>query len=99
MVMKSKELVSYKDKLLGFNGVQYAKSEKEEMQLENLEEDEVNKAKKDKEEPNEIEDDPAYPTVKLIAKEKRELCKPWKRSLIVKLLGKQMGMRFLKLRL
>ena len=67
IVLKPRELVSYKGKLLGFNGVQYAESEKDEMQLENLKQVEVDEVEEDKKESNEIYDDLACPTLRLIS--------------------------------
>ena len=51
------------------------------------------------EEPNKKEDDTTCPTVRLASEEKRELWQPWKWSLIIKLLGRRIGMRFPKSRI
>ncbi|KAJ7942430.1 reverse transcriptase [Quillaja saponaria] len=41
------------------------------------------------------EEDPLCPTIKISAAEKRRLRKPWRNCLIIKLLGKHLGYRFL----
>ena len=38
------------------------------------------------------------PIVKVTKEERRELCRPWKKALIVKLLRKKLGIRFLNMR-
>ena len=48
---------------------------------------------------NEINEDPTCLIVTLTQEENKELCRPWKSSLIIKLLGKRLGMKFLKLRI
>ena len=92
-----KKVVSYKDKLIGSNrclGVRkwymnrLGDSGIEELDLE----------EKDRIEVEAIED-PTCPMVRMSLKERRELWKPWKLVVIVKLLGKCLGMRFLKLKL
>ena len=69
-------------------------SEKDEMQLENLEEEKIDKVKEDKEESNESEEDPTCPMMRLTVEEKRQLCKPCKKLLIVKLLENKWGCDF-----
>ena len=46
-----------------------------------------------------ILDDILCPTVRLTSEERRSLCKPWRQSLIINLLGKKVGYRFLRAKL
>ncbi|KAJ1432901.1 hypothetical protein SESBI_06444 [Sesbania bispinosa] len=48
---------------------------------------------------SEVEEDRLCPVIKLSKEERHEVCKPWRKALIVKLLGKRVGLKFLHLRL
>ncbi|KAJ1416829.1 Zinc finger, CCHC-type [Sesbania bispinosa] len=48
---------------------------------------------------NRVKDDPLCPTIKVTKGEVRVACQPWKKAILVKLLGKRLGMRFLRQRL
>ncbi|KAJ1414250.1 Zinc finger, CCHC-type [Sesbania bispinosa] len=47
----------------------------------------------------EEEEDPLCPTINISKAELTDACRPWRRSIMVKLLGKRLGMRFLRQRL
>ncbi|KAJ1386691.1 hypothetical protein SESBI_40616 [Sesbania bispinosa] len=48
---------------------------------------------------NKGEDDPLCPTIPVSQAELRVVCQPWRKAILVKLLGKKLGMRFLRQRL
>lgn len=81
---------SYKNKLLGINGIEndYTSDDLEIWENENETED-------DMQEENEEEQDPLCPIIPVTFQERKNFCKPWRRALIVKLLGRRIGYRFL----
>ena len=105
MLAESKEIeiernvVSYMDKLMGFNGGSLLdQEEQDQMDLELLEDDDETDPERMLEEDKE-EEDPFCPIIQITKEEKVEICKPWKLALIVKLLGKRLSMQFLHSRL
>lgn len=83
------KLVSYKDICVGING--------NDLGDEDDEEDYINNSGSDaEEEDDELEEgdeemvpqDPLCPVIKVSKQELKEACKPWKKAIIVKLLGK-----------
>ncbi|XP_061363776.1 uncharacterized protein LOC133307303 [Gastrolobium bilobum] len=95
----NRKLVSYKDSLLGFNGGPHVADSDEEDWVEKLRKEE------DEEEGDEVfvtvdgEEDPLCPTYSFPKALHLEGCRPWKQAVIVKLLGKKVGVRFLLNRL
>ncbi|KAJ1441395.1 Ribonuclease H-like superfamily [Sesbania bispinosa] len=104
--VSARKVVSYKDVCLGINGVDhdYQSSEEELGGWNANDPDESDESEAD---PDEMEEEnkPAEglellcPTVQLLKEEKRGVRIPWKRALIVKLLGKRVGLRFMQGRL
>ncbi|XP_031131806.1 uncharacterized protein LOC116033187 [Ipomoea triloba] len=78
--------MSYKQSLRTF--LQEPRTEPELMDEEVSDDDEINE-----------DDDPACPRIRVTKEEKARLRRPWRRSLIIKLLGKQIGYNFLLRRL
>ncbi|KAJ1382463.1 hypothetical protein SESBI_44240, partial [Sesbania bispinosa] len=94
----SRKVVSYKDVCLGVNGVDdgYISSDRE-VNLWEEEDDGLEGEEPDAME--EVEEDNLKilcPTVKLTKSERIGACIPWKRALIVKLLGKRVSLKFLQ---
>ncbi|KAJ1429095.1 hypothetical protein SESBI_08447 [Sesbania bispinosa] len=95
--------ISYKDALgdaLGVNGG-YQSDMASESEYEPSSEGESSEMGGSEEEGDETEEeeDPLCPIIKLSREERHEVCKPWRKALIVKLLGKRIGLKFLHLRL
>ncbi|KAF7843938.1 putative ribonuclease H protein At1g65750 family [Senna tora] len=89
-----KDKPSYKDRLIGTNGVDVANDYSDDdfcdedfSEFEDTD-DEVGGIKAE-----------FCPRVKVFPEEKIEWCKPWRKSLIVKLIGKKVGIRFLRNRI
>ena len=94
----TKEIMSYKDKLLGFKGSLSLDTDG----LVQIEKDDQMEEDEDIEETlieANLKDDPTCLIIPITKEEQLELCKPWRLALIVKLLGKQMSMCFLYARL
>ncbi|XP_061350093.1 uncharacterized protein LOC133295303 [Gastrolobium bilobum] len=93
---EGRSVVSYKDSLLHLNGG--SSEEKETEVLENLgfEEDEESQFM---EECNQSVDDPFCPSYRFEKEIHKESCKPWRMAVIVKLLGKRVGVKFFQNRL
>ncbi|XP_061354795.1 uncharacterized protein LOC133299352 [Gastrolobium bilobum] len=95
----NRKLVSYKDSLLGFNGGPHVADSDEEDWVEKL------RKEGDEEEGDEVfvsvdgEEDPLCPTYSFPKALHLEGCRPWRQAVIVKLLGKKVGVRFLLNRL
>ena len=81
----NKQLLSYKDKLLGFNGDPFFNSDDLDPMEEQFQESEEDVSGKT---PLQVETkgDPTCPTIPISEEEGKEICKPWKLALIVKLL-------------
>lgn len=81
---------SYKERLLGLNGGETDVSNEElfsdDSEEEDLDDDSVLND----------DDDPYNPRVKYTAAEMRSWCKPWRRALLVKLLGKRLSVSLMK---
>ncbi|KAJ1422008.1 Zinc finger, CCHC-type [Sesbania bispinosa] len=106
-------VISYKDACLGVNGPSnYISSSDwesfdEEESYEGSEEDSGSDNGEEMDEDgelkpgakNRVKDDPLCPTIKVTKGEVRVACQPWKKAILVKLLGKRLGMRFLRQRL
>ncbi|KAJ1403340.1 Zinc finger, CCHC-type [Sesbania bispinosa] len=95
-----RKVISYKDVCLGVNGGDdgYESSEKEFYSWEDVDDD----VPVDSEEMEIVEEDNfkiLCPTVRLTKSERIGACIPWKRAIIVKLLGKSVSLRFLQGRL
>ncbi|KAF7835718.1 hypothetical protein G2W53_010577 [Senna tora] len=84
------EKQSYLERLIGTNGVDnlgdYSDEDTKEDEFSEYEENEENI----KENMNEL-----CPRIKVLPEEKIEWCKPWRKSLIIKLIGKKVGICFL----
>lgn len=87
--VQTRKLVSYKDICVGINGNNLGDEDDEE--------DYINNSGSDaEEEDDELEEgdeemvpqDPLCPVIKVSKQELKEACKPWKKAIIVKLLGK-----------
>ena len=92
--------VSYKETLIGFNGIESGKEEDMDFCDLGSEDEEKRSQAKGLELPlAENSEDPACPVIQVTNAEKAELYMPWKLSLTVKLLGKGLGMKSIKLRL
>ncbi|KAJ1438980.1 Zinc finger, CCHC-type [Sesbania bispinosa] len=106
-------VISYKDACLGVNGASnYISSSDwesfdEEESYEGSDEDSGSDNGEEMDEDgelkpgakNRVKDDPLCPTIKVTKGEVRVACQPWKKAILVKLLGKRLGMRFLRQRL
>ncbi|KAJ1384706.1 hypothetical protein SESBI_42330 [Sesbania bispinosa] len=88
-----RRMVSYKDVCLGVNGGEYSESSDSDYEP-SSEEEESEGESEDSETENVL-----CPVVKLSCKERLEAFRPWKKTFIVKLLGKRVGLKFLHLRL
>ncbi|KAJ1381927.1 hypothetical protein SESBI_44715 [Sesbania bispinosa] len=84
---KERKVVSYKDICLGED-----KDASDEDTSESEEDDQEMEEDKDS-------SDEETAIVKISKEERKEACKPWKNSVIVKLLGRRVGLKFLHLRL
>ncbi|XP_061354867.1 uncharacterized protein LOC133299428, partial [Gastrolobium bilobum] len=97
--LSNRKLVSYKDSLLGFNGGPHVADSDEEDWVEKLRKEE------DEEEEDEVfvtidgKEDLLCPTYSFPKALHLEGCRPWRQAVIVKLLGKKVGVRFLLNRL
>lgn len=86
---------SYKNMLLGVNGTKNNDSSSS-----NLEQWDVNDDSEEDMQEDEGEDlDPLCPKVPVTSEERKNLCKPWRKAIIIKLLGRRVGYRFLYARL
>lgn len=86
----SGECISYKNKLLGING-NYDNEFSEEYDPWRNEDESDSKNQ-------EMEDDlmdTLYPSIPVSTEERMKLCKPWRKAVIIKLLGRKIGYRFL----
>lgn len=93
---KSKDYTSYKNKhkLLGINGNEatdnsdesdsWRNKEESDSEIQDMEESQIN---------------PLCPSVPVTSEERIRLCKPWRKAVIIKLLGRKIGYRFLMGRL
>ncbi|KAJ1436952.1 hypothetical protein SESBI_03787 [Sesbania bispinosa] len=91
-------MVSYKDIYLGVNGHNISSEDEEMFGLDeegavHEEEEKFEKADSD------FLGDPLCPVVRLTSEEKKYICSPWRRSILVKLLGKRMGLKYFHARL
>src|ERR1044072_6199134 len=93
---KTRKPLSYKDICTGVNGGDY----EEDDVVDNLgsDSDDFFVDEEDMVVDNQVVD-PLCPIVKISKEELKEACKPWHNVVIVKLLGKKVGMQFLKDRL
>ncbi|XP_061360506.1 uncharacterized protein LOC133304482 [Gastrolobium bilobum] len=90
-------MVSYRDKLLKLNGGGFSDSE---------EKDWLSRQKREEEEddlmdecPQDPSDEPLCPAYHISKAQHKEDCKPWRKALIIKLLGRWIATRFLMARL
>ncbi|KAJ1434399.1 hypothetical protein SESBI_05543 [Sesbania bispinosa] len=91
-----RNLVSYKDALGVNGGYNSGSSSGSEYELSSKE----GESEEDEDSSGEEEvEDRLCPVIKLSKEERHEACRPWRKALIVKLLGKRVGLRFLHLRL
>lgn len=75
--------VSYKNILIGINGAEHHESnEDSEMWIED-------ESEEDMQEEGTKEMDPLCPLTEISAEERLKLCKPWRKALIIKLLGRR----------
>ncbi|KAJ1389959.1 Ribonuclease H domain [Sesbania bispinosa] len=97
----SRKVVSYKDVCLGVNGVDdgYCSFEQEYDFWEKMNEEEERAVLEEMEEVEEDNLKILCPMVKLSKEERIGACIPWKRAIIIKLLGKRMSLKFLQGRL
>ncbi|KAJ1415939.1 Ribonuclease H-like superfamily [Sesbania bispinosa] len=101
----TRNLISYKDICMGTNGGVNSDSSTPEGS-DNSSSDSEDDETSEEEDSEDSEDesylascDPLCPLVKITREEKKSLCVPWKKTLIVKLLGKRIGMKMLQNRL
>lgn len=94
-VITTREVLSYKDKLLGYNGDGYVFSDEEGDVLDEMseDEDEVEEYYGDALKEKQAKVD--WPIIPLRNDERRSLRSPWKKSLIINLLGKRISFKFL----
>lgn len=87
---KQEDATSYKNKLLGINGNETSDSS-----------DEPKIWSGDEESDEELQDmdesqlDPLCPSIPVSTEERMKLCKPWRKAVIIKLLGRKIGYKFL----
>ena len=93
--------MSYKETLIGFNGVHF--DDNKDMDDKEFESDDEGEGDQNcimEDSNNEmVVKDLTYLTIQISKEERAELCKSWKLTLIVKLLRKRLGMKFIKMRL
>ena len=93
-VDRGRAIVSFRDKLLSFNGEHTMESEEDEIPFDEDDEDWEEHLEGDKG----ANEDLACLVVWLTQKQRKELFQLWKKSFIVKLLGKRIGICFLKMK-
>lgn len=95
-----RKVISYADVCMGNNGKRMDESESEDdMFLDSDMEEESSEEKEQAIETEPKDEDPLCPVMKVTKEELRKAQKPWRMSMIVKLLGKRVGLRFLQTRL
>lgn len=80
---------TYKNMLIGVNGAEYDYSNGDLEMWEN-EDDSQDEMQEDKE-----EKDPLCPSIPITAEERKKLCRPWRKAIIIKLLGRRIRYKFL----
>lgn len=82
--------MSYKNMLLGVNGMSndLSSEEVEDWQEEYGYEDDMQDQESE-------QSDPLCPSIHITAEERENLCRPWRKALIIKLLGRRIGYRIL----
>lgn len=102
MQVQPRKLISYKDICAGINGNDYEEEDKDDY-IDNSGtdvDDEVDDVEGDDEDMDDsVQQDPLCPVIKVTKQELKEACKPWRKAIIVKLLGKKLGLSLLRLRL
>lgn len=81
---------SYKSMLLSINGVENNDSSGD-MNMWDIEED----SEKEMQEDDRETLDPLCPHVSIMTEERKNLCRPWRKTIIIKLLGRRIGYRFM----
>ncbi|KAJ1443601.1 hypothetical protein SESBI_00185 [Sesbania bispinosa] len=94
-----RKMVSYKDVCLGVNGHNVSEEDAFFFDAENPMVEEDGGTKGDHAGDNGFLGDPLCPVVRLSNEEREMIRTPWKRSLLVKVLGKRMGLRYFQARL
>lgn len=87
----AKPSVSYKNILLGVNGANQDIDSSDELDMWNSEDD-----SEDDMQDNDLETlNPLCPHIPITTEERKNPCRPWKKAIIIKLLGRRIGYRFL----
>lgn len=96
-----RKLVSYKDICTGINGRLSALDEDEPLNFEGFDMEDSDEEEDDamEDERAEREVDPLCPVIKVTTKEVKEARRPWKLAVIVKLVGKRLGLGIMRSRL
>lgn len=96
-----RRVVSYKDICAGINGVDNEDDEDDIIDHSGSDSDEEDEAEERENDDMGVEEqqDPLCPVIKITKQELKEACKPWRKAIIVKLLGKKLGLNFLRVRL
>lgn len=95
LIISKREVLSYKDRLLGYNGDGYVFSEEEEDDADNMEDSDDETEEYFGEALKEKQSKVDWPIIPLPNEERRQLCSPWKKSLIINVLGKRISFKFL----
>ncbi|XP_057451938.1 uncharacterized protein LOC130743727 [Lotus japonicus] len=98
----SRRVISYKDICVGINGSNRDEDE-EDAYIDNsgsdVDEDAEEVEEGDEDMEDNVQQDPLFPVIKITKRELKEACKPWRKAIIVKLLGKKLGLSLLRIRL
>ncbi|KAJ1428156.1 Zinc finger, CCHC-type [Sesbania bispinosa] len=94
-----RKVLSYKDVILGGSEDEVEQSQGDSDDSSDGSSSSSEHMEEDEEEAEAIEGDDLCPTVHISSKKFHEACKPWKSVVIIKVLGKRVGLQFLQLRL